>query len=134
MKRFFALLLVLCSFCACSFASEDPFECLTDEQVLLISQMAHNELITRGYIKSAVVPQGVYIVGVDLPSGTYSVSHEGSVSTVEVYPSAASQDDIYDYTIYDDEIIGRIVLEDGQRLEVKHKPVFLTVYSGLSFK
>lgn len=134
MKRFFALLLVLCSLCAYAFASEAPFEGLTDEQVLLISQMAHNELITRGYIKSAVVPQGVYIVGVDLPAGTYSVSQNEYLASVEVFPSETSKNDIFDYTIREDEIIGRLVLENGQRLEVLHSSITLTVYSGLSFK
>lgn len=133
MKRFLTILLILCLLAPSALSSESPFAPYSDDELIIFAQMAQNEIVSRGLVKSAVVPQGVYIVGLDVPAGIYSVSHDGSVSSVEVYPSATSNDDLYDYSIYGDEIIGRLELLDGQRLEVLHSAITLTVYTGLVF-
>ncbi len=44
---------------------------LTDAELLSLMERANEELVKRGIEKTAMLPQGTYIAGVDLPVGKY---------------------------------------------------------------
>lgn len=81
----------------------------------------------------ATVYIGEYIVGVDIPAGSYSLSST-SYATIRIYKS---EDDAYYYDSYScdkpDYTIGKITLKDGMKILILHSDMIFNPYKGLGF-
>lgn len=133
MRRFVSLLLVLLSVCSVSSAAQLDFSTFSDGEIMQIHEAALREIQKRGLVKSANVPVGTYIVGVDFPAGVYSVKAHSYVCAVEVY-NPNSDRPVFDASCYQDELgIGKLELKDGQRLVIEVAGAVFSEYIGISF-
>jgi len=73
MKKVIVLFALICLiFSSCSFSyAETRFSELTDDELLTAQAELHEELLSRGLIKTIVLPAGIYEAGVDIPVGKY---------------------------------------------------------------
>ena len=127
MKRFLALILLLCIWCGA---------CIAEEPALQVSDMTFAEIQTAldtynlklwetGNWSSVIVPTGIYIVGKDIPAGTYEVqtAYSSNKSSIYLWPE---DDEIYNYFSdnprYLEVEIGNnpyeLVLVDGDQLQI----------------
>lgn len=113
-------------------ASADVLSDYSDNYLKVLIAIMQIELRNRGFsTKSVVVPMGEYIVGVDIPAGTYTVTTGDSYCSLEVFSSAGKK--IHDFDSFDSEIIGKLVLKDGQTVLVEYDSVVFEPYKGLGF-
>lgn len=80
--------------------------------------------------KQVTVPMGEYIVGEDIPAGTYTVTTGENYCSLEIY---SNKEKIHDYDSLDPETIGKLVLQDGQTVLVEYDAVVFSPYIGLGF-
>ncbi|MBR2565639.1 MAG: hypothetical protein IKE29_13585, partial [Paenibacillus sp.] len=86
-----------------------------------------DELMARGEMKSANVPAGEYVVGDDIPAGSYSITTDQLLVTIVIGD--------YDgmYVVSPDSPVGKLTLKAGDKIQITGK-IVLTKYAGLSFE
>lgn len=131
MKRLVFALIILLLVPSLSFATENvDLAAMSVEEIVVLKTRIAEELMTRGELKTVEVPMGDYVVGKDIPSGEYSVTTKSEAFMLTVYNKDGTLLDYY-YS-FDDESIGRLVLENGQQVSLM-QPMLFSVYEGLGF-
>lgn len=118
--------LLALSLCTTAYAEFD-LASMSDDDLFSLETAIQAEKISRGIAKSADVPQGSYIIGQDIPAGTYSISTAGILTTLVLKNPDGSTDNTQ--ILSSKSPIGKIVLSNGQIIEISDATVF-TVYSG----
>ena len=147
MKVSVSFLRMVCLILACvlfsSVAMADTVELsgFTDSEIVELLDKVNAELIKRGINKTAVLPKGAYIAGIDVPTGRY------------VFTCLAQGNDWGNFTIYSDQGRGElltwevlsapkegeepetlfITLNEGDKLE-SDVPFSLTIMNGIRFQ
>lgn len=100
---------------------------LSTEELIALRVSIAAELMDRGEMKSATVPAGEYIVGEDIPAGSYSITTNQILVTVVIGD--------YDgmYVITPDSPIGKLTLKADDKIQFT-STVVLTKFAGLSFE
>lgn len=103
MKRLFAVILsiVLLLGSVSAFAEAVDLKSLDDTVLIDLLVSVQQEIADRHIEKSASLPEGSYIVGKDIPAGTYdiTVTYKGSMwMDVYIHPDTGSKDAIHDFT------------------------------------
>lgn len=134
MKKIVALLLalMLClgSFPALAVVDLNEYD---QDQLIALRNRINAELLKRGITKKVVVPVGVYIVGEDIPAGSYSI-YTASKDWFSGFRVEDPNGDFYMYeSITEDSFIGKVVLKDGYIVEIEYDPVTFYPYQGLGF-
>lgn len=82
-------------------------------------------------VKSVTVPVGNYIVGEDIPAGSYTLSGD-KYAVLRVYENISMQyyDDSYEVE-KPNYLIGKISLMDGMMVDVVYSPIVFTTYTGI---
>ena len=124
MKKFLSILIVLLMICAVAFA-EINLSSLSVDELIKLKTSIEKELIDRGAVKSANVPAGEYIIGTDIPAGSYSITTKQIMATIVF-------GDFNMYIATPDSPVGKVTLKDGQTFECS-AAITLTKYAGLSF-
>ena len=91
-------LLVMLTITSIASAESLDLSSMTDDEILELLSQLNDELVSRGLPKTATLPQGSYIVGEDLPVGTY------------IYTCLAEGNEWGSFTVYADR-------GDGDQLE-----------------
>lgn len=73
MKRLALLLCVFLALAVPSCADDADLSGYTLEQLILIKRLVNLEIWNRAEAKAVTVPQGTWLVGVDIPAGTYTL-------------------------------------------------------------
>ena len=110
----------------------DLFGACPTDLLLQVKSVIEVELASREDMnKEVIVPQGLYTIGIDIPTGTYTITASGEIAMVTLYTS----DDhiITVHSMYENEAIGRIDLMFGQKIEIKGSTVVFSKYKGLGF-
>lgn len=143
MKRFIIVLLAAAMLTSAAFAENQlftkPLNEMSLEELTEASLSINNEITARfGKIEGAVLEPGLYIVGEDIPEGSYYFEGvEGRFSTsLHVYPSInkmGSFDDIQEiYGIGSDTPkSGRVILKNGNAIQFVQGPAVIHIYKGL---
>lgn len=135
MKRVISIL-VLLLFISVPFgvtAERIDFSGLSLDGLIMLKTWINEEIAARTQNgKEVCVPVGEYIVGADIPAGSYSVTYKGSLFAY-VYLYTNKGDLITFYSMNENETIGKINLEDGQIVQVLYGPVYFSIYKGLGF-
>ena len=139
MKRFFALfvvlLMVISSVSPAVADGRIDFSDLSLDGLIMLKTWINEEIAERTKNEKAViVPTGLYIIGEDIPAGTYTITNvsERICSTdVRVYDSEGEQ--IYDAILYNGEQIGKLSLGLGLYVEIANGAVEFSTYKGLGF-
>ena len=124
-------------------APPSDLQSMTTEQLLQIRMATQAELILRSKATEFEVPVGVYEIGVDIPAGSYTLEmidkYSGDMATVYTHESEAARrrggyDESYDMNRRTGVVsIGKIILYDGEIIEVDFRPVRFKLYVGFSF-
>ena len=136
MKKLVALILAALLLTGCALA-EDWQAKLAEYSLEELQEMAaaYDAEIIRRTKESFEVPTGTYIVGEDLPAGTYSVDYVNNAGILGLYDSqrALDTDDPYFFEIVSKtERIGKVTLKAGDILTVD-ATVSFSLYKGLGW-
>lgn len=114
----------------CYQASPDAFSDYSDNYLKLLIATMRIELQQRGFTQGEVtVPVGEYIVGADIPAGTYMLTAH-NLTDIEVYSNSKC---VHNHCLTSSEQIGKLPLEDGQVVKIKYGSVVFAPYKGLGF-
>ena len=99
-----------------------------DELIDLRSQL-EKEILSRPEWKEVTVPAGRWIVGQDIPEGTYCIKKDISITSLKIF--ADPEDDMwtYLYAVTDENTIGNIRLEKGWIVENSYSVIFTPAIS-----
>ena len=148
MKKLSCLVLVFCLVMPCISAQaatasdfQAYIETLPSEFLEAMIAMFNAELARRGEAtasaadasldKEVTVPIGVYVVGEDIPAGTYTIKSTGRYFYYSVYTDTGSP--LAYGSILAEECVGKITLENGYTVEIEYSPVIFAPYKGLGF-
>lgn len=134
MKRFFCILFLLFFLPVVSLADLPDLSGLSRDELIELSHLVQSMLFDDSLADGVLVPAGDYIVGVDLPAGTYRADVVSDVGGVcAVCPSASDSFRTQEY--YLGNMYGtlsfRLILEDGNLLTIKYNSLKLYPYTGL---
>ena len=135
---------------ASSFAGDEPkaeaenplireiFANHSDEDLLNLLACVNYEIECRGLSasnassqKEVTVPPGEYTVGQDIPKGTYTVEASGIIAVMTVHDADGSIDAMH--SVQPGSPIGKLVLKEGQTVEITGVSVVFKPYAGLGF-
>lgn len=124
----------------------DLFASHTDEDLKNLLAAIHYELTYRGYTvnleelnlvssktnqKEVTVPPGTYAVGIDIPEGEYTVCTNGIISMLTVKDIRGNY--VTMHSMNANTQVGKLILEDGQYVEIVGESVIFKPYQGLGF-
>lgn len=139
-NRLFALLVVFVLLVPCyghaeTNVSDDDiheyFAGYTDDQLLALLTILEYEIGSRMPEREVSVPPGKYLIGEDIPANTYTILPHSFGAVVTHYDSSGER--IQWFGVGSDTPVGKIVVEDGQILEIKSGTVIFKLYEGLGF-
>lgn len=143
MKRFCTLLLslLMCAALLVSAGAETlpDLSRYTDDEILALSEMITQELVTRKLEKTASLPAGSYIAGKDIPAGSYIFmgaakgDNWGSMTVYTMTNGKKDQQKVWKVVTADDPCEILITLEKGDELKCA-VPFTLTIYAGILFR
>ena len=144
MKKILGILLaaVIALTSLTALAETIDFSGYNDAALIELLASVQQEIANRHIEKSASLPQGTYLVGNDIPAGSYdiSVEYKGSMwMDVYIYPDAESKDAKHDFTVFADGDYGdgtgsfHVDLTEGEVLKCT-APITLTISAGVMFK
>lgn len=137
MKRIIACLLLVSIILSASIAVADV-NLLTmsfDELIALQSQLTA-EILSRSEWRELRVPVGTYEVGVDIPAGAYTVTIKEGSTNFWVRDGATGRT-LKNLALYskssEQNMIKKLVLEEGNIVEINSVAVYFSPYTGLGF-
>ena len=133
MKRIIAIMIVLL-FIFTSSASAGSLSEMTDEELLSMYQQIQSILLSRSDEYSLTLNAGRYIVGEDIPSGTYRLECKSpyAAANVDVYATSESKyssDSFIMAELYNSSVVGKLDLNDGNILKISGSTIDLTYYN-----
>jgi hypothetical protein len=111
---------------------QELFGACTTDLLLQVKSVIDVELASRDDLnKEVFVPQGLYTIGIDIPAGTYTITATGELAMVSVYTSDDRM--VTMHSMYENEAIGKIDLQFGQKINITGCTVVFSTYKGLGF-
>lgn len=135
-----AILIALTSLSAS--AEKVDFSTYTDDALIELLASVQQEIADRHIEKSATLPEGSYIVGKDIPVGSYdiTVSYKGSMwMDVYIYADGGEGEKKQDFTVFANGDYGdgtgsfHVDLVDGDLLKCTAS-ITLTISAGVQFR
>ena len=140
-RRFLCCLLVCLLLIPVALAAKPDLSSMTDDEIVELLTEVNEAIVKRGIAKTAKLPEGAYIAGVDIPAGKY------------IFTVLATGDDWGNVTVYSEGGKGKqklwnvvaapengaepdtifITLEEGDQLK-SGVPFSLTIMPGAIFK
>lgn len=144
MKKLCSILIaVLVAFISLTVLAEaEDLSSYNDATLIELLTSVQQEIANRHIDKTASLPQGTYLVGKDIPAGSYDISvvYKGSMwMDVFIYPNAESKDAKHDFTVFGDENYGdgtgsfHVDLTEGEVLKCT-APITLTISAGIMIR
>ena len=143
MKKIIVILLAALMLAGAALAESQlftkPLADMSLEELTEASLSINNEITARyGKIEGVVIEPGLYIVGEDIPEGSYYFEGvEGRYSTsLNVYPSIDKMgfhDIMQEISSIGDQTpkSGRVILKNGNAIEFIQGPAVIHIYKGL---
>ena len=110
----------------------------SDEELIELQGRITQEMVDRKIVKSAILPQGRYEVGVDIPTGKYTVSltkESTSSEAVFLYKdnSSTTIGNLVDsgYLYFEDSLV--LKMEEGNILSTSAE-LLMTIFTGIQFE
>ena len=143
MKRILAVIIVITLFIG-TFALAETVDLsqYNDTELISLLEEIQQEIADRHIERSANLPQGSYLVGKDIPSGSYDISvvYKGSMwMDIYIYADGGDGDIKQDFSVFSDGNYGdgtgsfHVELSDGELLKCT-APITLTISAGVQFK
>lgn len=136
MKKLIALILtaLLLLSAACAEDWQDKLAEYSLEELQTMAAAYSAEIIRRT-TESFEIPKGTYIIGEDIPAGTYRLERLNSSGSVKAWADEKATKDAYGYFFYesltrDDPVIGKLKLQAGNIIELESTVKF-SLYKGV---
>lgn len=122
MKRTLAIILsvLLLIPAACA----DDYSAMTYDELLALREAITAEIMSRPEWKEVTVPVGSWIIGKDIPAGSYSIRIISRTLRIYVYKSQTARTWDRHFIVHDDDPIGQITLDDGMVIELDEPCIF----------
>lgn len=142
MKRIVLFLLsILLVFGSYAYAEPD-YNSMTYDELLRINKLVQAALFQKGLMADGVtVYPGVYKVGEEIPAGVYRAECKGAYSSalLNIYPDENNQSILSGKSyvmaeLYGSSVVGKLVLEEGNIVDLTNGNIILTAYTGLFAK
>ena len=133
MKRILAALLVAFLLIGTASASVPDLSGMTADELLDTIRAAQALLFSEQLVNGVRVPQGTYIVGEDIPAGTYRIEITDGTGFYDLYdkPDGRLLQTGLTGSLYDVTEIGKITLEDGNALKFVNSTFIFYPYTGI---
>jgi hypothetical protein len=148
MKKLSCLLLVFClvvPYGSAQTTTADDFqayiESLPSDFLKTLIATFNAELVRRGETtvstsitidKEVTVPVGTYIVGEDIPAGNYTIRcAEDDCFSFDVRTATGKL--VFSEFVYSGDHIGKVILQNGNKVEIEFNAVIFAPYKGLGF-
>ncbi len=105
---------------------------LSEIELRALMHEIQDRLFSEQLVNGVTVPVGKYKIGEDIPAGTYRIETSADNGLVIVYSSEGKS--IESYLIgntWGVNVIGKIVLEEDQTIEINNCNITLYAYGGL---
>ena len=134
MKRLITILLILAlAVPAISLADLPDISGLTNEELVELNKNIQSILFSRQLVDGVTVPPGRYIIGEDIPAGTYRIEITGGTGFYDVYDSPGGKTIATGLTgeLYDVTEFGKITFEEGNELKLVNSTFIFFPYTGI---
>ena len=138
MKKLITVILILALLLPAAACAEVPdISGLSYEELLALNAAVQQAIFANAASVDGVkVPIGEYIIGEDIPAGTYRLEFPGPEDTsfgyIYIYGPDESETDSYlTGKGYGVEAIGKIVLEEGMKISIGIVAAVFRTYTGL---
>lgn len=130
MKKLIALTLIILSLIPVAAFADVDFSGMSYDELVSLNSQLFKEIVSRPEFKEVAVPTGSYVVGSDIPAGTYSLGLAsgtfGSMIRINDFQEA--------YTVSSsDPSIGKVTLKDGDSVDISMGSIVFKPYVGLGF-
>lgn len=140
MKKVLALVVILVLLGSTAMAEIPDISSLTDDELLKMQLVLSQEIANREIEKTAILKQGSYIGGKDVPTGKYfleSCDEEDAYGIISLLPYD-HEEDRCDFELYDNAEMRRnssyyISLDEGDVLKIPYQ-FKLTITTGIKFE
>lgn len=135
MRRLFALILVvLMMFCSAASAEGIDLTAMSFEELIALRQEIDLLIFASDEYKNVSVPAGEYVIGEDIPAGTYTLDSDG-MAMISVYSDASKNimGMVAAHTVGNGETVGKIELKEGNVVEIQFTSIIFKTYAGLGF-
>lgn len=131
MKRIASSLLALVLLIPCVALASFALSDMSIDELVTLRNEINAELMERGYEKEVTVPAGTYIIGKDIPAGTYTIRHVSRSAMVTMYDENGRIGEFH--SVRENEIIGKMTMSNKQSVEISGGSVIFAPYVGLGF-
>ena len=143
MRKLFAVIITIALFVG-TFALAETVDLsqYNDTELISLLEAVQQEIANRHIERSADLPQGSYLVGKDIPAGSYDISvvYKGSMwMDIYIYADGGDGDVKQDFSVFADGNYGdgtgsfHVELTDGELLKCT-APITLKISAGVQFK
>ena len=133
MKRFLAASILALTLPAMAGAAIPDISDLSHDELIELDQQIHLRLFDEQLIEGVRVPQGTYIIGEDIPAGTYRIEITDGTGYYDVYDKPDGKLIYSGITgkSYNVTEIGKITFDDGNILELVNSTFIFYPYTGI---
>ena len=133
MKKLIALLIAIIILCGSAVAETPDLSGLTADELLSVIREAQALLFDQQLVDGVRVPQGTYIIGEDIPAGTYRIEITDGTGYYDVrdVPDGHLIHSGLTGKSYNVTEIGKITLEEGNELKLVNSTFIFYPYTGL---
>ncbi len=135
MKKLITIILILAMLLrAAALADLPDISGLSNDELLELREKIQLQLFSSKLVDGITVPPGEYIIGEDIPEGSYRVCAISLERNSMVIIYSAGKNVLTSYAIgdlYGAYEVGKLPLENGMIIEVDFAPVIFYPYAGL---
>ena len=136
MKKLITMLLIMAMILpACALADLPDISGLSSDELLELNHQIQNALFSDRITEGVKVPPGTYIIGEDIPAGTYRIEITGGTGYYDIRFSPGGNLIHTGLTgkSYGVLEIGKIIFEEGNELYICNSTFVLFPYVGLFY-
>jgi len=135
MRKLITLILILAMFLpAIALADLPDISGLSTDELIELNHLIQMKLFSEKLNDGIRIPQGTYIIGEDIPAGSYRVLIEGDSGSYQLYRGNTLILNGIVGTYFNLNEVGRIILSDGNVLQLNQCVFIFYPYTGLSFE
>lgn len=125
MKRAFIIAIAIILVAAVAYA-EVSLSSMSYEELIELNHQLTAEIMSRPEWKEVTVPSGIWVVGEDIPEGTYSIKAEFAGVTVwrKAKDDYSDEGLFYSGIVQEDKSYGKIKLDKGMVVELSGEVIF----------
>lgn len=132
MKKLICAVLILCLFPVVALADAPDMSGLTYDQLIELRNYLTQEIMSRPEWKEVQVPTGIWIVGTDIPVGSYSIHPTSGGAFLRIYTDKNKM--IINQGIRkENQAVGKIELLEGYQVEISDGSLIFSPPVSLGF-